>query len=118
MSQYIDGFVFPIPRSQLSEYQGMASAVAELWREHGALDYCEYLGDDLSLEGTRPFNDVLNSSDDDVIVFGYAVFASRAARDAVNEKVAGDPRIAKIMAAGHGGFDAARMAYGGFARLI
>ena len=57
MSHYIDGFVLPIPRDRLDEYKRVVEAVAEVWKEHGALDYREYVGDDLVLEGTRSFTD-------------------------------------------------------------
>jgi uncharacterized protein YbaA (DUF1428 family) len=55
MAHYIDGFVFPVPRDRLNEYKRVVEAVAEIWKEHGALDYLEYVGDDLNREGTRSF---------------------------------------------------------------
>ena len=118
MTHYIDGFVLPIPRDRLDDYRSLVEAVAEVWKEHGALDYREYVGDDLSLEGTRSFTDVVAATDDESIVFGWVVFESRAARDIANEKVAADPRMADLMNAFDTGFDARRMAYGGFASLV
>ena len=118
MTHYIDGFVLPIPRDRLDDYRSLVEAVAEVWKEHGALDYREYVGDDLSLEGTRSFTDVVAATDDESIVFGWVVFESRAARDKANEKVAADPRMADLMNAFDTGFDARRMAYGGFAPLV
>ena len=47
MANYIDGFVFPVPRIHLNTYQDVAETVAEIWKEHGALGYFEYVGDDL-----------------------------------------------------------------------
>lgn len=38
MAHYIDGFVFPVPREHLGEYQRIAESAAAIWREHGALD--------------------------------------------------------------------------------
>lgn len=118
MAHYVDGFVFPIPRARLGEYRRVAEAVAEIWKEHGALDYREYLGDDLTLEGTRSFPALLAAGEDDAIVFGWVVFASREARDLANAKVAADPRMATLLASSQSGFDATRMAYGGFAWLL
>ncbi len=37
MASYVDGFVFPVPRDRLDEYRRLAEAVAEIWKEHGAL---------------------------------------------------------------------------------
>ena len=118
MANYIDGFVLPIPRNRLDDYRRLVESVAEIWREHGALDYREYVGDDLMLEGTRSFPEVAGASDSEAIVFGWVVFESRAARDSANEKVAADPRMAELMRASNTGFDARRMAYGGFRSLV
>ena len=118
MANYIDGFVFPIPRELLNEYRRLAQAAAEIWKEHGALDYWEYVGDDMKLEGTRSFTDLIAATDEEAIVFGWVAFDSREARDLANEKVAADPRMAKLMASSNSGFDATRMAYGGFQLLV
>ena len=63
MTQYIDGFVFPIPCDRLNEYKRLVEAVAEIWKEHGALDYLEYVGDDLKMEGTRSFTDLVAATE-------------------------------------------------------
>lgn len=117
MANYVDGFVFPIPRDRLSEYRRLSEAAAKIWKEHGALDYCEYVGDDLALEGTRSFTDVVAAKENEVIVFGWVVFESREARDLANEKVAADPRMVTLVESSNSGFDARRMAYGGFKPL-
>ncbi|MBT8401297.1 MAG: DUF1428 domain-containing protein [Rhodothermia bacterium] len=118
MAHYVDGFVVPIPRARLDEYKRVVGAVAEIWKEHGALDYREYVGDDLYLEGTRSFTDLIAATDDEVVVFGWVSFDSRAARDLANEKVAVDPRMADLVDSSNSGFDAKRMAYGGFQSLV
>lgn len=117
MAHYIDGFVFPISRDRLDDYKRLAEAAAEIWKEHGALDYCEYAGDDMNLEGTRSFTDLVAATESETIVFGWVVFESREARDLANEKVAADPRMPELMASSNAGFDAARMGYGGFRSL-
>ena len=122
MAHYVDGFVFPVPRDRLSDYKHLAEAVADIWKEHGALDYCEYVGDDLKLEGTRSFTDLVAATEDETIVFGWVVFDSREARDLANDKVAADPRMADLIAPlidpSTPVFDAKRMAYGGFQSLV
>ncbi len=118
MAHYIDGFVFPIQRDRLNEYKRLAEAVAKIWKEHGALDYCEYVGDDLYLEGTRSFTDLVAATENETIVFGWVVFDSREARDLANEKVAADPRMVDLIDSANSGFDAKRMAYGGFQPLV
>ena len=118
MFQYIDGFVHPIPKDRLDEYKGLVEAVAEIWKEHGALDYWECVGDDLHLDGTRSFIDLVGAGENDVIIFGWVIFESREARDLANEKVATDKRMSELMAVSSMGFDAARMAYGGFQPFV
>jgi len=118
MAHYIDGFVLPVPRDRLNEYKRVVEAVAELWKEHGALDYWEYVGDDLNLQGTRSFTDLVAATEDETIVFGWVVFDSREARDLANEKVAADPRMADLIESSNSGFDAKRMVYGGFKSLV
>ncbi len=118
MADYIDGFVFPIPTKHLEEYKILAEKVAEIWQEHGALDYQEYVGDDMNLQGTRSFTDVVAANPTDIIVFGWVTFASRAARDLANSKVATDPRMADLVELYGKGFDATKMVYGGFKPLL
>ena len=122
LSHYIDGFVLPVPRDRLDEYTHAAGAVAEIWKEHGALDYREYVGEDLNLEGTRSFTDLVAATEDEAIVFGWVVFESREARDLANEKVAADSRMADLIdpliSSSNPAFDAKRMAYGGFQPLV
>jgi len=49
MTNYIDGFVLPIPRIYLNEYKKVAEKVAEIWKKYGAIAYFEFVGDDLFL---------------------------------------------------------------------
>lgn len=118
MAHYIDGFVLPIPNNRLDEYRRMVETVAEVWKEHGALDYREYVGNDLLLEGTCSFTDLVGAAEGEAIVFGWVEFESREARDLANEKVATDPRMADLIKLSSTGFDAKRMAYGGFRSLV
>ncbi len=122
MTHYIDGFVHPIPSNRLDEYKRVVVKVAEIWKEHGALDYCEYIGDDLQRESTRSFNEMVNIDNDETVLFGWVVFESKESRDRVNELVAADPRmtdlIQPLLADAKPIFSAHRMAYGGFRTLF
>lgn len=118
MASYVDGFAFPILRERLDDYKRMAASVSAIWMEHGALDYREYVGDDMHLDGTSSFPDLLIAAESEVVVFGWVEFASREARDLANKKVAEDPRMADLVKSSNSGFDASRMAYGGFQPLV
>ena len=106
----------------MSEYKRAAEAVAEIWKEHGALAYFEYVADDFKMEGTRTFPELVGAKDDEAIVFGWVVFESREARDFANERVAADPRMSDLIDPLTDPtrivFDAKRMVYGGFQPLV
>ncbi|GGH45866.1 hypothetical protein IA57_09920 [Mangrovimonas yunxiaonensis] len=122
MANYIDGFVFPILQKNLNAYRDVAEKVAEIWKEYGALAYFEYVGDDLTLEGTRSFMDVLEAKEDEVIVFGWVVFPSKEVRDLANKQVPEDLRMTTLVAPLTQPerliFNASRMVYGGFQALV
>jgi len=118
MSQYIDGFVLSIPKDKLAAYKKLATKAGKIWREHGALEYRECVGDDLEAKGMVAFPKLAKSKPGEVVIFAYAVFESRKQRDAVNKKIMTDPRIETICGATSGIFDYKRMAYGGFKSLV
>lgn len=122
MKHYIDGFVLPVPSNQLSVYKEVVEKVAEIWKEYGALNYSEYVWDELSLEGTKSFAEIANAKDDESIIFGWVVFESREARDLANKRVAEDPRMADLIKPlinkANLIFDAKRMVFGGFKPLF
>ena len=122
MENYIDGFVLPVPRIHLDEYKGVAEKVAEIWKEYGAIQYVECVGEDLKLEGTRSFVEVVDMKQSDVIVFGWVIFPSKEIRDSANKKVLTDSRMKELVAPLTDPkriiFNAERMVYGGFQPLV
>ncbi|MDF1698400.1 MAG: DUF1428 domain-containing protein [Saprospiraceae bacterium] len=122
MSNYIDGFVLPIPKAHLEEYRKVAEKVAKIWKEYGAIAYHEFVGDHLHLEGTRSFVECVEATKEEAIIFGWVVFDSRESRDLANERVPNDPRmtdlIAPLVDPSNIIFDANRMVYGGFQSLL
>lgn len=122
MTNYIDGFVFPIRQEYVNEYKKVAEKVAEIWKEYGAIAYFEFVGDDLHMEGTRSFVDAVDVKEDEEVVFGWVVFPSKEIRDSANKKVPQDPRMKELVAPLTDPdkliFDASRMIYGGFNELV
>ena len=55
MALYVDGFLLPIPKKRLGEYRRLARLASKVWREHGALEYRECVGDDLAVKGMMSF---------------------------------------------------------------
>lgn len=48
MAKYVDGFVFVVPQDKVQEYTKMATEGRDMWMKHGALEYYECKGDDLT----------------------------------------------------------------------
>lgn len=114
---YIDGFVIPVPTKNLAAYTKMAKLGGKIWMEHGALAYCECVGDDLDVKFGMPFTKCVKVKPDETVVFAYIVYKSRAHRDKVNAKVMADPRMhpppGQEMP-----FELKRMVFGGFKSIV
>jgi uncharacterized protein YbaA (DUF1428 family) len=118
MPQYIDGYVLPVPNNQIDAYRRMAAEAGKVWREHGALEYWECVGDDLDMKEMVPFPRIIESKPNETVIFACVVFQSRSHRDEVNAKVMKDPRLRKVMDPQEMPFDTKRMAYGGFRTIV
>ena len=118
MAQYIDGFVLPVPKKKLQIYRRMARKAGTIWREYGALDYRECVGDDLAVKMGVPFTRLAKLKAGETVVFSWILYKSRAHRDRVNAKVMKDPRISNMCHSGTMPFDMKRMAYGGFKTFV
>ncbi len=118
MSRYVDGYVLPVPKKSVDAYRRMAQKAGKVWREHGALEYRECVGDDQNVKGLVPFPRRIKPKPGETVVFSWIVFKSRAHRDRVNAKVMKDPRLADMMPPKSMPFDPKRMVYGGFKVLV
>ena len=115
--RYIDGYVIPVPRKHLAMYRRMAAQSSRIWKEHGALEYLESVGDDLHMPFGTPFPKLVKAKPGEAVVFAWVVYKSRASRDQVNAKVLKDPRIAAMMKKASP-FDTKRMTMGGFRAIV
>ncbi len=118
MNRYVDGFVIPVPNSRIEDYRLVAEKAAKIWKEQGALDYWECIGDDMDVKDVMSFPQLANVKADETVIFSWVVFASREARDAANARIFADPRMNEMMDSSNQIFDCKRMAYGGFKQLV
>lgn len=116
--RYVDGFVLSVPRKKLPAYRSLAKKAGKIFREHGALQYVEAVGDDLEVKFGVSFTRMMKPKPGETVIISFIVFKSRADRDRVNAKIMKDPRMAKIMEKGPMPFDVKRMVYGGFRVLV
>ena len=115
---YVDGFVLVVPKKNLKAYAKMAQQAGEVWKEHGALEYRECVGEDLDQKMGLPFPKLAKVKAGETVVFAWILYKSRAHRDKVNAKVMKDPRLNEAMKGKKMPFDMKRMAYGGFEVLV
>ncbi len=115
MSHYVDGFVIAVPKKNLPAYLRLAKKCAAIFREHGALEVRECIGEDLAPKMGVPFTRLAKTKRGETVVFSWITYKSRAHRDRGNAKFMKDPRVAALCGGPDDGpFDVKRMAYGGF----
>ena len=115
---YVDGYVVPVPKKSLAAYRRLSNRAGKIWREHGALEYRECVADDVKPGKRTSFPQAVKLKPDEVVVFAYIVYKSRAARDRINKKVMSDPRLMALCDPKNTPFDAKRMFWGGFKTFV
>lgn len=116
--KYVDGFVVPVPKKNLKAYQALARKAGKVWREHGALEFREFVADDVKPGKWTSFPQSVKLKAGEVVVFSYITYKSRAQRDRVNAKVMKDPRLSEMMNGNAMPFDGKRMIFGGFKLMV
>ena len=114
MANYVDGFVVPVPKRKLAAYRSMSRKCGKVWREYGAIEYVECVGDDVKPGKWTSFPQSVKLKAGEVVVFSWIVYKSRKQRDSVMAKVMKDPRLASMMDPKKVPFDGKRMFWGGF----
>lgn len=114
---YVDGFVLPVPSKKIEAYRRIAKIASKVWKEHGALEYHECVGEDLNVKMGIPFTKLAKVKPGETVVFAWITYKSRAHRDKVNAKVMKDPRLTS-MGNQEMPFDCKRMTYGGFKSIV
>jgi len=113
---YVDGFVLAVPKDKLDAYKDLSRKAGEVWKEYGAIDYVECVGDDVPYGELTSFPRAVLAKDDEVVVFSWITYESRQKRDDVNAKVMADARLSGMMESPP--FDGKRMIFGGFKTLL
>ncbi len=120
--RYVDGYVLIVSAKKLDAYKKMAKDAGKVWMKHGALQYVESIGEDLTSAaewGGLPFPTMTNAKKGEVIIFSYIVYKTKKHRDQVNAKVMKEmeekyenKKDAPMP------FDMKRMAFGGFEMIV
>jgi len=115
---YVDGFVVPVPVKNLAAYRRLARKAGKIWKEYGALDYKEWVGDDTPFGKLTSFPRSVKLKRGETVIFAWIAYKSRRDRDRVNAKVMTDPRLADMVAGKDLPFDGKRLIFGGFKLLV
>ncbi|HEY3249902.1 MAG TPA: DUF1428 domain-containing protein [Ignavibacteria bacterium] len=116
--RYVDGYVLPVPKKNLSAYRRMAQKAGKVWHKYGALDYMECAADDMNTKWGVPFPKMFKLKSGETLIFSYIVFKSRAHRNSVNAKVMKEMMNDPNMNDKPMPFDVKRMVYGGFKVIV
>ena len=101
MAHYVDGYVIPVPKKSVNAYRRGAQKAGKIWREHGALEFRECVGDDLNVKMGLPFPRGIKVKPGETVIFSWMK----------------DPRLMKMMDQPMP-FDWKRMLYGGFKTIV
>jgi uncharacterized protein YbaA (DUF1428 family) len=113
---YVDGFVIAVPKARLDDYKAMAARCMPVWKEYGAIDYVECIGEDVPYGEVTSFPRAVQAKDDEVVIFSWIVYPSKEVREAGNKQAIEDPRLKDMMT--NMPFDGKRMIYGGFTPFL
>jgi uncharacterized protein YbaA (DUF1428 family) len=113
---YVDGFVVPVPKDSLGQYQEISRAMGKIYRELGALSYVECVADDVSYGELTSFPRAVQLTPEEVVVFAWITYESREQRDAINKKIMEDPRVEQECS--QLPVDGKRMILGGFKTIV
>ncbi len=115
---YVDGFVVPVPQKNLAAYRRMARRAGTVWRELGALEYIECVGDDVQPGKRTSFPQAVKLKEGEVVVLSWIIYSSKRDRNRITKKAMADPRLAAMMDTKTLPFDGRRMFFGGFKILV
>ena len=115
---YVDGFIVAVPKKNIAAYRKMSTKAGKIWREYGALDYREWVADDVKVGKLTSFPRSVKQKPGETVVFAWITYKSRAQRDKINAKVMADPRLNSMGDMKSMPFDPKRMIYGGFTSLV
>ena len=105
---HVDGFIVAVPKKNLEAYRRLAKKAGKVWREHGALEYREWVAEDIKVGKRTSFPRSVKLKPGEIVVFSWITYKSRARRDRVNAKVMADKRLAGMMDTKSLPFDAKR----------
>ena len=112
---YVQGFVLPVPAANKEAYRKLAADFAPVMKEFGATRHVEAWGDDVPDGKFTDFRAAVKAKPDEVVVFSWLEFPSKAVADAAHAGMMADPRMKDM---GPMPFDGQRMIVAGFTPIL
>lgn len=113
---YIEGFVVAVPAANKEIYRKHAAGVLKHFKELGVTRMVEAWGDDVPDGKVTDFKGAVQAKPDEVVVFSWLEYPSKAVRDAANAKMMDDPNVKEM--GKDMPFDGQRMIFAGFEALL
>ena len=113
---YVDGFLLPVPKRKVNAYLELSRKAGKIWREHGAVEYRECVGDDLNIKNMTGFPKMAKTKAGETVVFSWILWPSREVRNSAMKAVMADPRMQP--GANPMPFDGKRVIFGGFEMIV
>ena len=114
---YVDGYVLAVENENKEAYTKLAEEMAIVFKEHGALSVVETWGDDVPEGEVTSMPMAVKCKENETVVFSWAVWPSKEARDLGWKNVMEDPRM-KDCKPESMPFDGKRMIFGGFETIV
>lgn len=113
---YFEGFIVPVPEANKDAFTAHANQVASMLKDIGVQRQVESWGDDVHEGKVTDFHKAVDAKPDEKVVIAWFEYPDRQARDAANEKMMSDPRMAELGT--EVPFDGKRMILGGFEAIV
>ncbi|HYD06349.1 MAG TPA: DUF1428 domain-containing protein [Reyranella sp.] len=113
---YIEGFVVAVPAANKEAYRKHAEEALSYFKGLGVTRMVETWGDDVPDGKVTDFKGAVQAKPDEVVLFSWLEYPSKAVRDAANAKMTADhdmKEMGKDMP-----FDGQRMIFAGFEALV
>ncbi len=91
--RYVDGFITPVPNKNKQAFLNAAKRAANVFLEHGALEYVDCWGADVPIGKQTSFPRAVELREDETVCFSWIVWESKEVRDEGMAKVRQDPRM-------------------------
>ena len=74
---YIDGFIVPVPKTNIAAYREFATRAGKIWKEYGALEFHECRADDVQPGELTSFPQSVDMKPGETVFFSWIVHESR-----------------------------------------